>query len=409
MKILLILLFFSQPIYSKDYIIKLKQNALYTGNATNIISYSKATYIVVNSDTLPNDPSFEFVEEDHDISILTRNSPQKQEYFSKQWALENLGKNEPITPNRMSPVTSVTGIETKSLEAWKLSTGSKDITIALVDTGVDLKHIELKENLWMNPLEANGLAGVDDDGNGFIDDINGFDFSAQDSIPQDENGHGTHCACIIGASHSQGKIAGVMANVSIMPLRTLNKKGAGKVSQAIEAFIYAIENGANIISNSWGSRGHSKILEELIIDANAKGIHVVAAAGNARFNNNDEAATYPANYPGVIAVGAINARARHAAYSSYGPKTMHLSAPGTNIISSHTLRKGERYRVMSGTSMAAPYVSGAIGLYLSLNGKSQKPLFIRNALIESATKLEHLKGMSVSEGMLNVSEFLNIN
>lgn len=403
MKILLSLFLLPITALSKGYIVELNPNNTYTGPAKNIIKTSNKTFLVIESETYPKNKAFKYIEEDQDTFLL---STPKLEYFEKQWGLQNFGKNEPITPDRMSPVSSKIGIDSNAVNAWSLTKGRKDIVVAVVDTGLDLSHIELKSNLYINPAEFHGSPGVDDDKNGFIDDIHGYDFSSKDSIPQDENGHGTHCAGIIAGTHNKGRIAGVMSKASLMALRTLDKKGAGKISQAIEAFSYAIENGANVISNSWGSRGHSQILEDLIKDATSKGIHVVAAAGNSRFNNNDENATYPANYPGVVSVGAINARARHSAYSSFGPNTVHISAPGTNIISSHIKRKGEIYRVMSGTSMAAPFVSGAIGLYLSLYGKNQEPLAIRQKLIDSSTKLDHLKQLTVSEGMLNIEEFL---
>lgn len=365
-------------------------------------------YVVIKSDFHPQSDNIISSSLNHSTGIFEDSDHiPKLPSFHKQWGLLNEGKNEPITPDRMSPVGSTSGIDINITPVWKNLTGNNNVIIAVVDTGVDLDHLELKENIWINEAEKNGLPGVDDDGNGFIDDINGYDFTGkEDPIPQDENGHGTHCAGIIGASHDKGKIAGVMSEVSIMSLRTLDKKGAGKIDQAVRAFGYAIENGANIISNSWGSRGHNQLLEDLILEANKRGIIVIAAAGNSRYNDNDLNPTYPANYPHVISVSSINARARHASYSSYGKETVHIGAPGTNILSTHTLKKKLKYRVMSGTSMAAPHISGIVGLYLAKHGVNQDPSMIKNKLISTAKRLEHLKGMNQAEGMVDSFNFL---
>jgi subtilisin family serine protease len=365
-------------------------------------------YLVIETDFLPQSENIISSSINHETSIFNNNAyTPKVVDFHKQWGLFNEGKNEPITPDRMSPVGSVPGTDINIRPVWDELMGDKNIVIAVVDTGLDLKHKELISNIWINQSELNGKPGVDDDGNGFIDDINGYDFTGkEDSVPQDEHGHGTHCAGIIGAPHTSGKIAGVMSEVSIMALRTLDKKGAGKVDQAVRAFGYAIENGAHIISNSWGSRGHNEILESLINEANKRGIIVIAAAGNSRYNDNDLNPTYPANYPHVISVSSVNARARHASYSSFGKTTVHIGAPGTNILSTHTLKKGLKYRVMSGTSMAAPHISGIIGLYLAKHGVNQDPLLIKNKLISTAIKLDHLKGMNQADGMVDAFNFL---
>lgn len=403
-------LILSSNSFSKEYILEVQDfNSINSGwEVKSKFQVLGKNYLVIESSKVPTSNNIINFSENYETSIFSNNSnTPKLPSFAKQWGLLNQGKNEPITPDRMSPVSSISGTDINAINAWKLTKGIKSVVIAIVDTGLDLTHPELKENLWVNTQEKNGIAGVDDDGNGYIDDIHGYDYTGKmDPIPQDENGHGTHCAGIIGATHTSGKIAGVMDNVSLMALRTLNKKGAGKIDQAIKAFGYAIKNGAHIISNSWGSRGHSPILEELINEATKQGIIIVAAAGNARFNDNDLNPTYPANYPNVISVSAINARARHSAYSSFGQNSVHIAAPGTNILSSHILRKGIKYRVMSGTSMAAPHITGVIGLYLSMHGLNQTPQFLKQKLIDTATKLDHLKDLNQASGMVNAELFL---
>lgn len=360
--------------------------------------------------------TFKNTDKDNNLLISEKNhntyllgAPNELDKFNFQWGLFNQGQNEPITYDKLSPVPSKVGIDINILNTWKQTKGSKDIIIAVIDTGVDIRHIELKDNIWTNFSELNGIEGVDDDKNGFVDDIHGVDFvDTKAKYPIDLNGHGTHCAGIIAASHSQGVMAGVMSDVSIMPLRTLDKRGAGKVDQAIKAFGYAIDMGANIISNSWGSRGHSQILEDLIKTAYSKNIVVIAAAGNSRYNDNDKYPTYPANYPHVISVSAINARNRHSSYSSFGKQTVHLAAPGTNIFSTFLKHKGRPYRVLSGTSMAAPFVSGAVGLYMSEFGVDQNPEEIKLKLIKSATKAEHTTDMNMAGGYLNIESFMNL-
>ena len=398
-----LLLIFSTQIYAST-IYEISKTT-YRGLKKNVEKFEILNRYFVVSNSSPQDLSFNIQNKYPNDDIYLLSLPNS---FNKQWGLQNLGQNEPITPSQMSVVSSVKGVDIKAKQAWSLTKGSKDIVIALIDTGIDFKHPELATNIWINEAEKNGLPGIDDDKNGFIDDISGYDFTGKtDSHPQDENGHGTHCAGIIGASHSSGIIAGVMDKVSIMPLRTLDKRGAGKTSQAIQAFSYAIKNGANIISNSWGSKGENELLKELIAEAYKKNIVVIAAAGNSRYNDNDLNPTYPANYEHVISVSAVNARGRHSAYSTFGETTVHIGAPGTNILSSYILRKKEIYRVMSGTSMAAPFISGAVGLFMSLHGTQVSPDLIKKHLIETAMPLKHLERMNQAQGMLNMYDFLS--
>lgn len=407
--IILSLLFFSFTAHSKEYLLEVSDfKAINNGQILEEFELLDRKYMLIKSELPPKSSMILSMSENFIIETLESvSAPTTLVDFSKQWGLLNEGKNEPITPIAMSPVTSKKGIDINILPAWALTKGSKQVIIAVLDTGTALNHEELKTNLWINQKEQQGLPGVDDDGNGFIDDLHGYDFTGKGSnTPQDEHGHGTHVAGIIGASHSHGKIAGVMDKVSLMTVRILNKKGRGTLQGALKGFAYAIESGAHIISNSWGHRGYSELLEGLVQEATNRGIIVVAAAGNSRFNNNDLNPTYPANYPGVISVSAVNARGRHSAYSTYGPETVHIAAPGTNILSSHTRRKGFDYRVLSGTSMSAPFVSGVIGLYLSHHGLGQSPEKIKNKLISTAVKLEHLESMNQAEGMINAYRFL---
>jgi len=321
-----------------------------------------------------------------------------------------MGNNEPIRVDQMSPVAGKAGADMNALKAWEITKGSRDVVIAVIDSGVDLTHPELKNNLWVNIAEKNGRSGVDDDGNGYVDDIHGYDFVGKDGSPLDENGHGTHCSGIIGAAHGQGKVAGMMESVSIMAVRFINDKGRGDLEGSIKAVSYAVENGAHILSNSWGSRGYSKILEDLIKRSNERGVVFVAAAGNYRFNDNDKNPLYPASYdsPNIITVSAYNARERHSAFSCFGKKSVHVAGPGTNIISTFIkTKKDPRYKVASGTSMATPYVSGMIGLFLSLYPEKLTPEEIKKRVIETAIPVEHLQDKNVAGGRVDAYKFLN--
>lgn len=419
--IALVSLIFSLSTHSKEYIVQMKPGFKAADALKNM---SKRQFKVLGQDYLIVEnveglglfsDSIQLVEENFDVFAFdlpfndSEGVPQLSD-FSKQWALQNLGKNEPVSTTQMSPLDGVVGADLNMLKAWQLTKGSKDIVIAVIDTGVNYEHEELEDNMWVNLAEKNGRRGVDDDGNGFVDDIHGYDFVGDDGKPKDANGHGTHCAGVIGASHSKGKIYGAMKDVSIMAVAMMDRRGRGKLEQSIKAVGYAIENGADVLSNSWGSRGYSEILENLIKKANEKGIVVVAAAGNARFNNNDDSPTYPATYnsPNIISVAAYNAQERHAAYSSYGPNTVHVSAPGTNIISTYIRKRRYRevYRVTSGTSMATPYVAGLVGLYLSHHGKGKSPEEIKNILINSSVPATDLTDKTVSGGRVDAYQFL---
>ena len=238
----------------------------------------------------------------------------------------------------------------------------------------------------VNEAEKNGVEGVDDDGNGYIDDIYGYDFHDEDADPMDDHGHGTHCAGVIGASHDDFGIAGVMDNVKILPVRFLSARG-GTLEGAIKSIDYAIKRGVDIMSNSWGGGGFSQALKDVIEEANKAGIVFIAAAGNAN-NDNDKKASYPATYDveNIISVGALSGRGKRASFSNYGKETVHVFAPGVNILSTVP---GNQHKKMSGTSMATPYVSGIVGLMLSINN-NMTPAEVKQRTIESTVKSDDL-------------------
>lgn len=265
--------------------------------------------------------------------------------FSRQWGLKNTGRNSGEIFRR-----GKVGQDTNIMSAWDMTTGSSDIIVAVIDTGIDYNHPDLKDNMWVNPDPT-------------AEDVHGYNFAAKTPNPMDGNGHGTHCAGVIGATHNALGIRGVMANVKLMAVKFLSDSGRGETADAIASIDYAVENGAHVLSNSWGGGGRSEALKEAIVRANEAGVVFVAAAGNSRADN-DTTNSFPANYKvdNVISVGAMDARGNKASFTNYGKESVHVFAPGVNIYS--TVQNGG-YKSLSGTSMAAPFVSGIVGLLIS--------------------------------------------
>lgn len=315
------------------------------------------------------------------------------------WGLHNTGqtiivKNE----DEQMSYEGRAGVDIGMEKAWEIQTGSKDIIVAVIDTGVDYNNPNLVDNIWVNEAEKNGQPGVDDDKNGYVDDVYGYDFVNVDNDPMDDHGHGTHCSGTIGATGNDGKgIVGVNWNVRIMPVKFLGPDG-GSTEGAIEAINYARKMGADIMSNSWGGGGESEALKEAIEDANKAGILFLAAAGN-NGTNNDEQPFYPANYEveNLISVAAIDNAGQLADFSCYGAKTVHIAAPGVAVLSS--ILDGQ-YDYWSGTSMATPHVSGVAALVLA-NEPELTVKELRERLLKTAQPLFSIKGMVATGGMVN--------
>jgi subtilisin family serine protease len=264
----------------------------------------------------------------------------------------------------------------KAGEAWDIEKGSKDVIVAVVDSGVDIFHTDLSANIWKNPGEIAGN-GKDDDNNGYIDDTAGWDFFYNDNNPDDEYGHGTHCAGIIAAMTNNNKgVAGVSWNSKIMAVRAMDSQGLAPASVVASAIEYAVDNGADVINSSFrliGNITSIKIFDTVLDYAYDKGCVVVVAAGN---EDKDASFTYPGNYPTTISVAGISPFNKKTESSNYG-KTVDISAPGVGILSlraqgTDIYKDGksivdEKYYLASGTSMAAPFVSGVAALILSQN------------------------------------------
>lgn len=290
-------------------------------------------------------------------------------------------------------------------DAWDTCRGAGEIVVAVIDTGVDCNHRDLQGNMWINEAELNGVADVDDDRNGYVDDVYGYNFAHGDNDPADDHGHGTHCAGTIAAVGNNGlDIAGVCWTARIMALKVLGATGDGNAADAVPAIYYAVANGADVISGSWGSEEDSSVLGEAIAHAHREGVIVVAAAGN----KGSTKPYYPAAYPEVISVTATEANDRRWYLSNFGD-WVDMAAPGRQVLSlrakgtSSGVIRDEFTGQLSGTSTAAPQVSGACALLLSAN-----PLLTCDELQEMLTTTGDPieSGICASNGRLNVYKAL---
>lgn len=334
--------------------------------------------------------------------------------FSKQWGMKDIGVEN----------------------AWRVNAGNK-IIVAVIDTGVDYTHEDLLPNLWRNPKEIPNN-NIDDDNNGFVDDVIGWDFLSKDNKPYDlaatslgdllnggNPGHGTHCAGNVAARGQNGKgISGVAPNAQIMALRFIGNEG-GTTADAVLSIKYAVDNGAKVLSNSWGSEGedpadavNNQALKDAVQYAADHDVLFVAAAGNGHQgkgydNDTDANPGFPASYThdNIISVAALDVNNNFGSFSNWGRTSVDIGAPGVKVFSTTV---GGKYSdtvipllgaTWDGTSMACPHVAGAAALYWSVHPEKTYAQ-VKAAILNSAVKIPSAAGKLVSEGKLNVDNLM---
>jgi len=350
-------------------------------------------------ESLQNQANVEYIEPDYPIQSIIDDQEEGAEsgsaavvndpYFSSQWFHRKVN----------------------SLGAWNLNEGAKDIVVAVVDTGIDYTHPDLKNNMWKNPGEIAGNR-KDDDGNGYIDDIYGWNYVSNNADPRTSSKsiHGSHVAGIIGASGHNGiGIIGMAPQVKLMALRFLGETGTGMTSSAIKGINYAVDKKVFLINNSWGSGSYSKALFEAITRARKANVLFFAAAGNGRSGvgyNIDSSAWYPASYKSsnVFSVAASTSQDQLTKFSNYSVRKVDVAAPGYSIYSTVT---GAGYKYLSGTSMATPLVSG-LAVLVKVANRSLTADQVMSLLRESVDPIVSMKNKIMSGGRVNAFKAVSL-
>ena len=366
-----------------------------------IVQLGRGADLISVRAALMRNPLVTRVEYNYQVRIeLTPNDPN----FNQLWGLNNIGQTGGLPD-----------ADVDAPEAWNLTTGDPNVVVAVIDTGVAYDHPDLAANIWVNTGEIPGN-GVDDDSNGYVDDVYGYDFSNNDSNPYDDHGHGTHVAGTIAAVGNNGVgIAGVTWRARIMAVKFLGATGSGSTDGAINAILYAASNGAKVMNNSWGGGGFSQALLDAIQTADQAGALFIAAAGNSG-SNNDLIPHYPSSYEAanVIAVAATDHSDLKAYFSSYGATSVDLGAPGVSIFSTVPVvgdiccSNVTGYGNLSGTSMATPHVSGAAALLLARFPGSNH-LAIRDRILNTADPIPSMSGITVTGARLNVLNAMEVD
>jgi len=328
-----------------------------------LIEYVEPNYIL-RAHALPDDPDFDLL-----------------------WGLRNTGQTG-----------GTSGADIDVEQAWEVTTGSHDVVVGVIDTGVDYTHPDLADNIWINPGEIPDN-DIDDDSNGYVDDVRGWDFVNDDNDPMDDHSHGTHVSGTIGAVGDNGiGVVGVSWKVRIIPLKFLNSGGTGDTAGAIAALEYAAAAGASITNNSWGGSVYSRPLLDAINAAADAGVLVVTSAGNDS-RNTDMFPQFPSSFdsPNIVAVAATDHFDGLAWFSNYGFKSVDLGAPGDNTYST---MPGNGYGYKYGTSMAAPHVCGVAALI-----KSVAPhigvIELKNLILNNVESIPSLAGITATGGKLS--------
>ncbi len=339
-----------------------------------------------------NNPSIKAIEPNYKVHAAA--TIPNDQYFPLQWALFNYGQS-------VNGFQGTADADIDMPEAWDYSQCSDAIVVAVLDTGLDYTHPDIDANVWNNPDEK--LDSVDNDNNGYVDDIYGWDFINDDNDPMDDNSHGTHVSGIIGAEgNNNAGISGICWKVKIMPLKVLDSQGSGTIGDVLSAIDYAIAKGVNIINASYVGPDYSQIEYNAIKAAADAGILFIAAAGNNQNGNGidiDQDPRYPAAYnlDNIISVAASDQNDDIAYFSNYGQISVDVSAPGVNILSLHP---NSSYIYLSGTSMAAPHVTALAALLWSINPKLSYSL-IREIILNTVDIIDSQLSLTQTGGRIN--------
>lgn len=402
--------------HSEEVVVKLKPGTSlpYLKNVNSVQNLFENTYVLRTSDsdgllaTLENNPAVVYVEKNHRALKTPLPTPVKVSDFEKK-----LPANSQFNDPQVGRIWSFDdadyfGVSVTSAYKTYGTTNTSETIVAVVDTGVDTQHEDLKDVIWVNKGEIPGN-GIDDDNNGYIDDINGINTLVRDRNGKatvnisDTHSHGTHVSGTIGArQNNKIGIAGIASNVKIMGIRTVPNGGDETDVDVAEAFVYAAKNGAKIINCSFGkstNEGGKLIPDTLKFIGEKYGVLVIAAAGNDS-DDIDKHPTYPASLQNdnLLIIASTSSSGKMSGFSNYGILNVDVAAPGSNIFST---TPGNRYESMSGTSMATPTTVGVAAEILS-HHPELSALQLKSVLMQSASKVASFKNKMVSGGRIDL-------